>query len=148
MDFNFVRTLNYIIIEFTKTFKIGETILVLNNHNFIVSFHRNKGCYIVYNKTPEFENILLEEAKKEYLQYRKKRHLSELIFKAWEFDYKRELKRKIIEKNKINRIKNINKKQAKFNKKYFRLNVLKELIQIQFHPKNFDKFKGWGFDQN
>jgi hypothetical protein len=148
MNFRFTTTLNYSIIEFTTTFKKGETILVLNNYNFVVLFQRNEGYYIVYNKTPENENVLLEDAKREYLQYMKDRHLSELIIKAWGLNYKRELKRQKKEENEKNRIKNINKKKAKFNKKYFRLNVLKELIEIQFHPSNIDKFEGWGFDQN
>ena len=62
----------------------------------------------------------------------------------------KKLKLEELEYEKQKQLRNqINKKLRQLqveSKKYFKKYVIEDLMKERFHPRNFDKFEDWGFD--
>jgi hypothetical protein len=142
----------YHLVETVHNFDKDTKPKIFSNYELVKVIIENNKIHFCHNRTKEYKKFLLEQEKQELeemklkqLQYERKRHLSEIRSKAQEIIDNREYRKQVKEQNEKNRIKKLNKKRARNNKEYFRKVVIKNLIEQQFHPKNIDKFEGWGF---
>jgi hypothetical protein len=140
-----VDELNYHLVETVHNFDKDTKPRLYSNYELVKSVIENNKIHFCFNRTKAYDEHLIEKFRLEEIKQRREDYLRQIRYQSDDFRLYRENKIKLKEKNERKRIKNKYSKIGRNNKKHFRENVLRELIEQVFHPGNIDKFEGWGF---